>query len=80
MTITKIKTRYYNGKIQHINQKHNIIRESNSIGAARVNFVHTNENLADPLTKGLNREKIQDTSSRLGLIHIAHLVMVTRPT
>jgi hypothetical protein len=70
--IAKIKNRYYNGKRQHINRKHSTIRESISNGAVRVNFVHTNENLADPLTKGLNREKFQDTSSRLGLIHIAH--------
>jgi len=27
-TIAKIKNRYYNGKRQHINQKHNKIRES----------------------------------------------------
>jgi hypothetical protein len=70
-TIAKIKNRYYNGKRQHINQKHNTIRESISDGAVRVNFAHINENLEDPLTKGLNREKVQDTSSRLGLIHIA---------
>jgi len=57
-----------------------MIRESISNGAVRVNFVRTNENLVNPLTKRLNREKVQDTSSRLGLIHIAHYVMVTRPT
>jgi hypothetical protein len=48
-----------------------MIRESISNGAVRVNFVCTKENLVDPLTEGLNREKVQDTSSRLGLIHIA---------
>jgi len=57
-----------------------MIRESISNGAVRVNFVRTNENWVNPLTKGLNIEKVQDTSSRLGLIHIAHYVMVTRPT
>jgi hypothetical protein len=73
-TIAKIKN-YYNGKKQHIRHKHNTIRESISNGAVRVNFVRTKENLVDPSTKGLNREKVQDTSSSLGLIHIAHLVM-----
>ena len=71
-TIAEIKNRYYYVKRQHINRKHEKIRESVSNGVVKVNFVRTNENLTDPLTKGLNREKVQDTSSRLGLIHIAH--------
>jgi len=56
--IAKIKNHYYNGKRRHIRRKHSTIRECISNGAVRVDFVHTNENLVDPLTKGLNREKI----------------------
>ena len=70
--IAKIKNRYYNGKRRQIRRKHNTIRECISNEAVRVDFVRTNENLADPLTKGLNREKVQETSSRMGLMPIAH--------
>jgi len=70
--IAKIKNRYYNGKRQQIRRKHNMIRECISNGAVRVGFVRTIENLADLLTKGLNREKVRETSSRMGLMPIAH--------
>ena len=70
--IAKIKNRYYNGKRRQIRRKHSTIRECISNGAVRVDFVRTNENLADPLTKGLNREKVRETSSRMGLMSIAH--------
>ena len=70
--IAKIKNRYYNGKRRQIRRKHSTIRECISNGAVRVDFVRTNENLADPLTKGLNREKVQETSSRMGLMPITH--------
>ena len=70
--IAKIKNHYYNVKRRQIRRKHSTIRECISNGAVRVDFVRTNENLADPLTKGLNREKVQETSSRMGLMPIAH--------
>jgi len=57
-TIAKIKNHYYNGKRRQIRRKHNTIRECISNGAVIVDFGRTNENLADPLTKGLNREKV----------------------
>jgi len=71
-TIAKIKNRYYSGKRRQIRRKHNTIRECISNGAVGVDFVRTNENLVDPLTKGINREKVQETRSRMGLMPIAH--------
>lgn len=70
--IAKIENRYYNGKRRQIRRKHSTIREYLSNGTVRVDFVRTNENLADPLTKGLNREKVANTSSRMGLMPIDH--------
>ena len=61
VAIAKIKNRYYNGKRRQIRRKHNTIRECISNGAIRVDFVLTNENLVNPLTKGLNREKVRET-------------------
>jgi len=68
--IAKINNRYYNGKRRQIRRKHSTIRECISKGAVRVDFVRTNENLVDPLTKGLNKEKVQNTSNRMGLLLI----------
>ena len=38
-----------------------------SNGAVRVDYVRSDENLADPLTKGLAREKVWKTSKGMGL-------------
>ena len=70
--IAKIRNRYYNDKRQQIRQRHSTIREFLSNGAIKVDFVCTDENLADLMTKGLTREKFQNTSSRMGLMPIAH--------
>ena len=67
-TIAKIKNRYYNGKKRQIRRKHNTVRELLSTGAVRVDHVRTDDNLADPLTKGLAREKVHNTSKRMGLL------------
>ena len=64
--IAKIENRYYNGKRRQIRRKHSTIRDCISKGAVRVDHVRTDENLADPLTKGLAREKVQNTSKKNG--------------
>jgi hypothetical protein len=70
--IAKIENRYYNGKKRQIRRKHSTIRGLISNGAVRVDYVRTDENLADPLTKGLTREKVLNTSIKMGLMPIAH--------
>jgi len=67
-TIAKTENCYYNGKSRQIRRKHNIVQEFLSTGAVRVDHVHTDENLADPLTKGLAREKVHNTSIRIRLL------------
>ena len=66
--IAKIQNRYYNGKRRQIRRKHSTVREFLSTGSVRVDHVRTDENLADPLTKGLPREKVLKTSKRRGLL------------
>jgi len=44
-----------------------------------VDHVHTDEILADPLTKGLAREKVHNTSMKMGLVPMESLMTVTRP-
>jgi len=54
-----------------------IVRELLSIEAVRLDHVHTDEILADPLTKGLAREKVHNTSMKMGLLPMESLMMVT---
>ena len=66
--IAKIENCYYNGKKRQICRKDNTVRELLSTGAVRVDHVRTNDNLANPLTKGLAREKVHYTSKRMRLL------------
>lgn len=62
--IAKIENHYYNCKRRQIRRKHNTVRYCISKGAVRVDHVRTDENLTDPLTKGLTRGKVYNTSIR----------------
>lgn len=53
---------YNNGKTRPIRCKHSTFRHFIDTGAVRVDRVHTDKNLVDPLTKGLEREKIYKSS------------------
>ena len=65
--ISRVQNRYYNCKSRHIRRKHSTVRQYLSTGDVRVDYVQSSRNLADPLTKGLAREKVWDTSKGMGL-------------
>jgi len=65
--IGRVKNRYYNSKSRQICRKHNTVREFLKIGAAKVDYIRTGDNLADPLMKGLAREKVWNSSKGMGL-------------
>ena len=65
--ISRVQNYYYNGKSRHIRRKHSTVRQYLSTGAVRVDYVQSSRNLADPLTEGLAREKVWDTSKGMGL-------------
>ena len=65
--ISRVQNCYYNGKSRHIRRKHSIARQYLSTGSVRVDYVQSSRNLADPLKKGLAREKVWDTSKGMGL-------------
>ena len=67
VAISRLQNRYYNGKSQHIRRKHSTVRQYLPTGVVRVDYVQSSRNLADPLTKGLAREKVWDTSKGMGL-------------
>lgn len=63
-------TRYYNGMTHKIIRKHKIVREYISKGVVRIDHVWTNGNLTTLLTKRLSREKVNNTSNMMRLMHI----------
>ncbi|KAF1876485.1 hypothetical protein Lal_00021199 [Lupinus albus] len=67
-SIAKIENHFYNDKKRQIHRKHSTIKEFFSTGAVRVNHLRTENNLTNPLTKGLAREKTHNTSKLMGLL------------
>ena len=57
----------YNGKSRHIRWRHNIIRQLISTGVICVDYVKSKDNIADPVTKGLNRELVEKSLRGMGL-------------
>ena len=57
----------YNGKSRHIRRRHNTVRQLLSNGIISIDYIKSQDNLADPLTKGLMREQVNCTSWGMGL-------------
>ena len=62
----------YNGKSRHIRRRHNTIRQLLSSGVISIDYVRSKENIADPLTKGLNRDQVEKTTKGMGLKPMAN--------
>uniref|UniRef100_A0A2N9HRF5 Uncharacterized protein n=1 Tax=Fagus sylvatica TaxID=28930 RepID=A0A2N9HRF5_FAGSY len=65
--IGRAKNKLYNGKQRHMRLRHNIVRQLINNGVIALEFVRSEKNLADPLTKGLSRKLVHDTSRGMGL-------------
>ncbi|RVW62815.1 Retrovirus-related Pol polyprotein from transposon TNT 1-94 [Vitis vinifera] len=65
--IGRAQSNMYNGKSRHIRHRHNTIRQLLSTGVISVDYVKSKDNIADPLTKGLNRELVEKSSRGMGL-------------
>ena len=57
--IGRAQNSMYNGKSRHIHCRHNTIRQLLSIGVISIDFVKSKDNIADPLTKGLNGDLVE---------------------
>ena len=57
-TIGRVRNKYYNGKSRSIKRKHSNVRSYINNGTINVDYIRTGDNIADPLTKALAREKI----------------------
>lgn len=61
------KNSAYNGKKRHIHVRHESVRSLIESGVITMEYVRSERNIADPLTKGLNRRLVLDTSRGMGL-------------
>ena len=59
--IGRIKNRYYNGKSIPIRRKHSTIRSYLSDGIITVDYIKSNNNLANPFTKALAKDRVWNT-------------------
>ena len=57
----------YNGKSRHIRHRHDTVRKLLSRGIIRIDYVKSKDNVSDPLTKGLNREGVEKSSTGMRL-------------
>ena len=60
--IGRVKNRYYNGKSRLIRRKHSIVRCYLSSGNITVDYIKSNDNLANPFTKALAKDRVWNTS------------------
>ncbi|KAA0063949.1 ty1-copia retrotransposon protein [Cucumis melo var. makuwa] len=64
--ICTAKNSVYNGKSRHIRLRHAVVKQLLKEGTISLEFVRS-KNLADPLTKGLTRKMVLDSSVNMGL-------------
>ncbi|GKC27419.1 zinc finger, CCHC-type containing protein, partial [Tanacetum coccineum] len=57
-TLAKAYSQIYNGKSRHLGVRHSMIRELIRVGMISIEFVRSQHNLADHLTKGLARDLV----------------------
>ena len=65
--LARAQSMMYNGRSRHIRRRHNTVRQLISTGVISVDYVRSNENIADPLTKGLSTDKVYRLSIGMGL-------------
>ena len=65
--IGRAQNSMYNGKSRYIRCRHNTIKQQLSTGVISVDFVKSKDNIADPLTKGLNGELVEKSSKGMRL-------------
>jgi len=54
-------------RAKHILRRYHLIREINERGDIHICKVHTNDNIADPLTKALSQQKLEGHTSSMGI-------------
>ena len=65
--IGRAQSNMYNGKSRYIRRRHNTIRQLLSTRIIFIDYVNSKDNIADLLTKGLNRELVEKSSKGMRL-------------
>ena len=78
--IIKAKSKIFNGKNKHIRLRHNIVRQLLETRVISLEFVRSKLNLADPLTKPLNKKIVEETSRGMRLMPITEVKSGGNPT
>ena len=65
--IGRAQKNIYNSKSKHIRRRHNTIKQLLSIEVISLDYVKSKDNMADSLTKGLNRKFVEKSSKRMRL-------------
>ena len=66
-TLAKAYSQMYNGKSRHLGVRHSMIRELIMNGVISIEFVRSQQNLVDHLTKGLARDLVLKSALGMGL-------------
>ena len=66
-TLAKAYSQIYNGNSRHLGVRHSMIRELIMNGVISIDFVRSQQNLADHLTKGLARDLVNKSVIGMGL-------------
>lgn len=69
--IALAKNPVHHDRSKHIDVKFHFIRESMETGQVEVDYVRTQEQLADVLTKSLGRVQFTEMRRRLGVVEIS---------
>lgn len=76
VAIGREKNIMYNGKSYHIKWKLNTFRELLSSGIIMIDYVRSNDNMSNPLTKGLSRERELRDHQRKWVYNLEQVIMV----
>ncbi|GJX02619.1 zinc finger, CCHC-type containing protein [Tanacetum coccineum] len=66
-TLAKVYSQMYNRKSRHLGVRHSMIRELITNRVVSIEFVRSQQNLADHLTKGLARDLVIKSAEEMGL-------------
>ncbi|GJY11762.1 zinc finger, CCHC-type containing protein, partial [Tanacetum coccineum] len=74
-TLEKAYSQMYNGKSRHLGVRHSMIGELITNGVISIEFVRSQQNLADHLTKGLARDLVIKSAEGMGLKGLKHMYL-----
>ncbi|GKB07356.1 hypothetical protein Tco_0835640 [Tanacetum coccineum] len=72
-TLAKACSQMYNGKSRHLGVRHSMIRELITNGVISIEFVRSQQNLVDHLTKGLTRDLVIKSAEWMRLNGLKHM-------